>query len=121
MFKTNNQLNVEGENMKRLLIAVASVLSMVSVMPVFADESTSQRPQNAEANFETMKADYLTKLEKQLSSIEQQRTCVQKAKNQEDLKACIWHHKAEMKEPRKDMSKMGGSIGTDRKMHAQTK
>ena len=69
---------------------------------------------------ETMKADYLTKIQKRLSSIEQQKTCVQKAKNQEDLQACIWTHKAEMKNPRKDMSKTGSSMDSDRKMPSQT-
>lgn len=120
MLKCNNQLNVEGEKMKRLLIAVASVLSLVSVIPVFADESTNQKPKKAETNFETMKADYLTTIDKRLSSIEKQKTCVQQSKNQETLRDCIWQHKANMKKPRKDMSKRGGPIGTDRKMHAQT-
>ena len=96
--------------MKRAAIVAAVVLSLVFAVSAFAIEG-SQPPGETAPNFEQMKVDHLKKLEERMSSLQQEKTCVQAANNQDDLMACRAKHKAEMKEHRDDMRKRGGPGG----------
>jgi hypothetical protein len=96
--------------MKRAVIALVAALSLVLAVSAFAIEGT-QPPKETVPNFEQMKADHLKKLEERITSLQQEKTCVQAAKNQDDLIACRSKHKAEMKEHRDEMRKRGGPGG----------
>ena len=96
--------------MKRVVIVVAAVLSLVFVVPAFAIEG-SQPPKETGLNFEQMKADHLKKLDERMTSLQEEKTCAQAAKNQDDLRACRAKHKAEMKEYRDEMRRGGGPGG----------
>ncbi len=93
--------------MKRVVIAVAAVLSLVFAVPAFAIEG-SQPPEETVLNFEQMRDDHLKKLDERMNSLQQEKTCVQAAKNQDDLRACRAKHRAEMKKYRDEMRKGGG-------------
>ena len=95
--------------MKRVVIAAVALLLGLSVS-AFAIEG-SQPPKETAPNFEQMKADHLQKLEVRISSLQQEKACVQASTNQEGLMACRSKHKAEMKEHRDDMRKRGGPGG----------
>ena len=95
--------------MIKVVIAVVA-LSLVLSVSAFAIEG-SQPPKETAPNFEQMKVDHLKKLEERMSSLQQEKTCVQAANNQDDLMACRAKHKAEMKEHRDDMRKRGGPGG----------
>jgi len=96
--------------MKRVVIAVAAALPLVFAVPAFAVDG-SQPSKETGANFEQMKSDHLKKLDERLNSLQQERTCVQASKTQDDLRACRAKHKAEMKEHRDEMRKMMGPGG----------
>jgi septal ring factor EnvC (AmiA/AmiB activator) len=96
--------------MKRVVIAVVAALSLVLPVSAFAIEG-SQPPKETAPNFEQMKVDHLKKLEERMSSLQQEKACVQAANNQDELRACRSKHKAEMKEHRDDMRKRGGTGG----------
>lgn len=98
----------KGGIMKRVVIAVAAVLSLVLALPAFAIEGI-QLPKETGINFEQMKADYLKKLDERVNSLQQEKTCVQAAKNRDDVKTCRSQHKAKMKDRRDDMRMRGGS------------
>lgn len=105
--------------MKRVLIAVVA-LSLVLSVSAFAIEG-SQPPTETAPNFEQMKADHLKKLEDRMSSLQQEKVCVQAATNQDGLRACRAKHKAEMKEYRDDMRKRGGPGGLGGQVPPQVK
>ena len=93
--------------MKRGVIAVAAVLSLVFVVPAFAVDG-SQPPTATATNFEQMKADYLKKLDDRMTSLQQEKTCVQAAKVLDDFKACKpKFNKTDMKERRDEMRMKG--------------
>ncbi|MBS1112755.1 MAG: hypothetical protein H6R42_14 [Nitrospirae bacterium] len=92
--------------MRRGIIAVAAVLSLLSAVPAFAVDG-SQPPQETGINFEQMRSDHLRKLDERINSLKQEKTCVQAAKNQDDLRACRAKHRAEMKDRGHEMRKRG--------------
>jgi hypothetical protein len=92
--------------MRRGVIAVSTVLSLVFAVPAFAVDGT-QPPKETAPTFEQIKADHLKKLDERLNSLQQERVCAQAAKNQDELRACRAKHKAEMKEHRDDMRMRG--------------
>jgi len=96
--------------MKRVVIAVAAVLSLVFAIPAFAIEGI-QPPKETGINFEQMKADHLKKLDERMNSLQQEKTCVEAAKNRDDLITCRSKHKAEMKGHGDEMRKSGGLYG----------
>jgi hypothetical protein len=98
---------VKGGLMKRGVIAVATVLSLVFVVPAFAVDGSQPATTTTAPNFEQMKADHLKKLDERMTSLQQEKTCVQAAKILDDLKACRAKHRAEMKEHRDDMRMKG--------------
>jgi len=105
--------------MKRVVIAVVALLLGLSVS-AFAIEGT-RPPKETVPNFEQMKADHLKKLEVRMSSLQQEKACVQVANNQDGLMACRSKHKAEMKEHRNDMRKRGGPGGPGGQVPPQVK
>lgn len=99
--------------MKRVVIAVAAALPLMFAVPAFATEG-GQPSTETGATFEQMKADHLKKLDDRLNSLQQEMTCVNAAKTQDDLRACRLKHKAELKERRgemREMMKRGGPGG----------
>jgi hypothetical protein len=95
--------------MKKVVFAVVA-LSLIVAVSAFAIEG-NQPPKETALNFEQLKADHLKKLEERMSSLQQEKTCVQAAKSQDDLWACRSKHKAEMKEHHDWMRKGGGPGG----------
>ncbi len=100
----------KGGIMKRVVIAVAAVLSLVFALPAFAIEGIQPQKETG-INFEQMKADHLKKLDERMNSLQQEKTCVGAAKNRDDLITCRSKHKAEMKGHRDEMRKSGGLYG----------
>ena len=82
--------------MKRTLIAVAASLSLIFASITFAVEDIQPSASTA-PDFEKMKADYLKRLETRMSSLQQEKTCIEAAKNQADLKTCRQKNRASMK------------------------
>jgi hypothetical protein len=96
--------------MKRVLIA-AAVLSLLFVIPAFAAD-TAQPPQNRTGQtFEQRQADILKMLDTRIAALQDGRTCVQVAKNEDDLRICREKHMAEMREKRGEMRPQGGMGG----------
>ena len=95
--------------MKTVVFAVVA-LSLILAVSAFAIEGT-QPSKETVPNFEQLKADHLKKLEERMTSLQQEKACVQAAKSQDDLRACRMKHKAEMKEHRGEMRKGGGPGG----------
>jgi len=79
--------------MKRKVIVAAAVLSMAFAAPAFAAEGT-QSTQEAASNVEQMKADYLKRLEDRMNSLQQEKTCIEGAQSQDDLRNCKWKKKS---------------------------
>jgi hypothetical protein len=107
---TNKIFTAKGGIMKRIVIAVAAALPLVFAVPAFATDA-SQPSKETGTNFEQMQADHLKMLDERLNSLQQEKACVQAAKNQDNLRACRAKHKAEMKEHRDEMRKMMGPFG----------
>jgi hypothetical protein len=97
----------KGGIMKRVVIAVAAVVSLVFALTAFAVEGV-QPPKETGINFEQMKADHLKKLDERMNSLQQEKTCAEAAKNHDDLMTCRSKHKADMKGHRDEMRKGGG-------------
>ena len=81
--------------MKRTFIA-AAVLSIVFAVPVFAADGG--QPQTGQTQtFEQKQAEILKMIDARAAGIQDQRSCVQAAKNLDDLKVCRDKAMAEMK------------------------
>jgi len=106
--------------MKRVVIAVAAVVSLVFALTAFAIEGIQPQKETG-INFEQMKADHLKKLDERMNSLQQEKTCVQAAKNQDDLMACRSKHKAEMKKYHDDMRQKVGPGGPGGQIPPQVK
>ena len=74
----------KGGIMKRVVIAVAAVLSLVFALTAFAVEDVQPWKETG-VNFEQMKVDHLKKLDERMNSLQQEKTCAQAAKNHDDL------------------------------------
>lgn len=86
--------------MKQVVIAVAAALSLVFAVSAFGTDG-SQPPQGtAVLNFDQMKANRMKILDERLNRLQEEKTCVQAANTQDDLKACRDKHKVAMKEKR---------------------
>jgi hypothetical protein len=115
--------------MKKALAITMAILFTLSITSVtFASEEKvappiegSQPTKETGPNFEQMKAYHLKKLDERMNSLQQEKACVQAAKNQDDLRACRSKHKAEMKEHRDDMRRRVGPGGTGGQIPAQGK
>ena len=94
--------------MKRVLIA-AAVLSLVVVAPAFAADSGTA-PKGQGMSFDERKADILKHLDTRMSDLQEEKACVQAAKNHDDLKACRQKHQAEMDQMRGEHGQ-GGHMG----------
>ena len=81
--------------MKRTFIA-AAVLSLAFAVPVFAADY-GQPQQGQTMNFDQKKAEILKMIDARATGIQDQRSCVQAAKNHDDLKVCRDKAMAEMK------------------------
>jgi len=73
--------------MKREVIAAVAVLSLLFTVPAFAVEGTQPSPVTP-PDFEQMKAAHLKRLDNRINSLQEEKACVQAAKNHDDLKAC---------------------------------
>jgi hypothetical protein len=64
---------------------------MVFAVPVFAAEGSQSQPSTGTAptTFEQTKSDHLKRLDGRINSLQEEKTCVQAAKNQDDLNACM--------------------------------
>ncbi len=106
----NIKLNIvcgKGGSMKTGVIAVVVVLSLVFVLSVSASEGV-QPAQETIVNFDQIKADQLKNIDERIENLQQQKTCVQMAKDQDNLSGCWMKHKAEGKRNRNDMRKGQG-------------
>lgn len=105
--------------MKRGLIA-AAVLSLVVAAAAFAAESGTvpNRQGGQGMTFEERKADVLKHLDTRMSSLQEEKACVQAAKNHDDLRACRQKHHAEMDQMR-GMYGKGGHMGGPHGMGGQ--
>jgi hypothetical protein len=100
----------KGGIMKRVVIAVAAVMSMVFALPAFAAEG-GQPQKETEVSFEQMKANHLKQVDGRINSLQEEKTCVAASKNQDDLMTCRSKHKSEMKGQRDGRMKSGGPYG----------
>jgi hypothetical protein len=101
--------------MKRAVVAIVTALSLVLAVSAFAIEGT-QPPKETGLNFEQMKTDHLKGLDERINSLQQEKICVQAAKNQDDLMVCRSKHKAEMKGHHDEMRMKGGPGGMGSKV-----
>ena len=94
--------------MKRTVIAVAAALSLIFAVIAFAVEDIQPSAGTA-PNFEQMKADHLKRLDARMSSLQEEKVCVEAAKNQDDLKTCRQKNRASMKN-KGDFGNKGGQV-----------
>ena len=73
--------------MKRAVI-VAIVVFLAFALPAFAVES-NEPPKGPAPTFEQKKAQLLKSLDERITKLQQEKTCVQAAKKDEDLQACM--------------------------------
>jgi hypothetical protein len=95
--------------MKRALIA-AALLSLAFTVPALAVEG-GQPPTVPGKTFEQRQANILKMMDERIAGLQEGKTCIQAAKNDEDLRACRQKHMAEMREKRGDMRHQGGMMG----------
>jgi hypothetical protein len=81
--------------MKRAVIAVTAVLSLIFAGLAFAAEGI-QPSKGTAPTFEQMKADHLKRLDYRIKSLQEEKACAQAAKNPDDMRACWSKHKTEM-------------------------
>jgi len=96
--------------MKRALIAAAAALTMTLAVPALGIED-SQPIKQTGMTFEQMKDNHLKKLDHRIKSLQEEKTCVQAAKDQTEMKACRSKHKSYMKPQRDEMRKGKGQMG----------
>ena len=95
--------------MKRTLIA-AALLSLACAVPALAAEGAGQPPVPGQT-FEQRQANILKMMDERIAGLQDGKTCIQAAKNDEDLKACRIKHMSEMREKHGDMRHPGGMMG----------
>ena len=106
--------------MKRAIIA-AALLSLAFAEPILAAKG-GQPPSAPGKTFEQRQADMLKFADERIATLQEGKTCVKAAKNDDDLTACREKFMAEMKKKRAEMKQkremkdrpqgeMGGSQG----------
>jgi hypothetical protein len=95
--------------MKRTLIA-AALLSLAFAVPAFAADG-GQPPTAPAQTFEQRQAHILKMIDERIASLQEGKTCVQAAKNVDDLKACREKHMSEMREMKGEMRHQHGMMG----------
>ncbi len=96
--------------MKSALIA-AVLLSLALAVPAFAAEG-GQPPAASGQTFEQRQARILKMIDERIAGLQEGKTCVQAAKNDEDLKACRERHMSEIRDKRgRQRGMMGGPQG----------
>lgn len=80
--------------MKKTMIAVA--VATLFAVPVFAADTTTPPPKEPGPNFEQAKSDTLKRIDERIARNQEEKACVQAAKNHGDLKACWEKLKAEV-------------------------
>jgi len=94
--------------MKKTLIA-AAILSFVFAIPAFAAQNgQSNEPA---ATFEQKQARILKMFDDRIASLQEAKTCVQAAKDDDDLRACRKKYMAVMREKHGDMQQHRGMMG----------
>jgi hypothetical protein len=83
--------------MKTAIIAMAA--SLLFVATAFAADNAPQ-PGEPGPSFEQRKADILKRIDERIARSQEEKTCVQAAKNHDDLKACREKLKAEVQQQR---------------------
>ena len=94
--------------MKRGVIAAAVLSLVVSAAAFAADSGTAPKGQGM--SFEERKTDILRHLDTRISFLQGEKSCVQAAKSQDDLKICRDKHRSEMEKMRDEYG-MGGHHG----------
>ena len=84
--------------MKTIILAAAASVLLAS--PTFAAESTPPS-KGPGPNFEQFKSEVLARIDARIARNQEEKTCVQAAKNHEDLKACRDRFRAETPRPQK--------------------
>ena len=97
--------------MKREVIAVAAVLSMTFAGPAFATERMLSSAETT-SNFEQVKADYLKRLEDRMNHLQQEKTCIEEAQSQDDLRNCKWKNRGKRQWYRGKKKESEGSTGS---------
>jgi hypothetical protein len=110
----------KGGIMKRGVIAVVAVLSLVFAVPAFAVEGI-QPSAGTVPDFEQMKTDHLKRLDDRINSLQEEKACVQAAKNKDDIRVCRSKHKVEMRGHGDEMRKRGGPGGPGGQVPPQVK
>jgi hypothetical protein len=98
--------------MKRAWIA-AAVLSLAFAGAAFAADN-NQPPNATGQTFEQRQAHILKIIDERLAGLQEGKTCVQAAKNNEDLRVCWQKHRAEMQQlrgERRPQRGQGGPMG----------
>ncbi len=72
--------------MKREVIA-ALALSLAFALPAFAAES-NEPPKGTPPTFEQRKAQYLKNIDERSARLQEEKTCIQAAKSENDFRAC---------------------------------
>jgi uncharacterized membrane protein YgcG len=99
----------KGGIMKRALLG-AAVLSVAFALPAFAVEG-GQPPKEPAANFEQKKAEILDNFDKRISRLQEEKACVQAAKDMKDLGACREKFMPEKMRERLEKRRPGGQGG----------
>jgi hypothetical protein len=103
----------KGGNMNRAIIA-AVLFSLAFAVPILAAEG-DQPPSAPGKTFEQRQADMLKFADERIATLQEGKTCVKAAKNDDDLTACREKFMAEMKKKRAEMKQkremMGGPQG----------
>jgi hypothetical protein len=88
--------------MKKTLIAMA--VSILFAAPAIAADNAPQA-KGPDQNFEQRKADILKRIDERIARNQEEKACVEAAKNHDDLKACREKFKAEIMEQRQKLRK----------------
>jgi len=94
--------------MKRILVA-AIFLSLVAIVPVFGADSG--QPENANGQtFEQRQSHIMRMIDERIASLREAKTCIQAARNDDELRACKEKFMAELREQRGGMKRQRGMM-----------
>lgn len=78
---------------------ISAVFAMFLAVPAFAVDNSSQ-PKSPGPNFEQHRGDILKRIDARIARNQEEKSCVQAAKNHDDVKGCRDKFKEELKEQR---------------------